>query len=107
MDGAWRPPRRLKAWGWRRKIEREGVTITDIASAENKTPRYVRRLLQLAWLAPDLMETILDGIQPPELTLERFRNNQPAAWQAQQAAFGYNIRQSMPRHSALLPRLGS
>lgn len=81
-----------KAWGWRRKIQQEGVTIKDIASTENTTPRYVRRLLQLAWLAPDIMEAILDGKQPAGLTLEPFRADQPVAWQAQRALLGFDTR---------------
>ena len=44
--------------------------IKDIASAENTTPRYVRRLLQIAWLAPDIMEAILDVKQPAGLNPE-------------------------------------
>ena len=60
--------------------------------AERHGMEIVRRLLQLAWLAPDIMEAILDGKQPAGLTLEPFRADQPVAWQAQRALLGFNTR---------------
>ena len=48
-------------------------SITDIAIAEDASPGDISRLMQLAFLAPDLIEAILDGRQPPALTATRLR----------------------------------
>ena len=42
---------------------------------------YLRRLLRLAFLAPDLQRAILEGLQPPGLTLEQLtRTSIPFQW---------------------------
>lgn len=53
------------------------------------------RTLTLAFLAPDIVETILDGRQPPTLTVERLKARRqpvPMDW-AEQRAFllGYGL----------------
>jgi site-specific DNA recombinase len=50
---------------------------------------YDRKLLRLAFLAPDIQRDIFDGRQPPGLSLERLmRGEIPASWDEQKAAFG-------------------
>ncbi len=46
------------------------------------------RILHLAFLAPDIVEAILDGQQPADLDLEQLLKGIPHAWQNQQRAFG-------------------
>ena len=46
-------------------------TIKQIADREGLTDRYVTRLLDLAFLPPALVEDILDGRQPADLTVEK------------------------------------
>ncbi len=59
-----------------------GLPILDAAPA---TP-YRRRLVQLAFLAPDLQRAILAGEQPPGLTLEHLmRRPMPILWSEQAA----------------------
>ena len=55
---------------WRKLLE-TGVygTIDEIAKAEKINSSYVSRLLRMTLLAPDIVESILDGRQPAELTL--------------------------------------
>ncbi|MBC2776607.1 recombinase family protein [Parasphingopyxis marina] len=49
---------------------------------------YLRRLLRLAFLAPDLQRAILDGRQPPGLQLERLMQGEiPVRWDEQRAMF--------------------
>jgi hypothetical protein len=44
-------------------------TVAEIAAAEQINESYVGRILRLTLLAPDIVEAILDGRQPPERTL--------------------------------------
>lgn len=46
------------------------------------TSSYVSRVLPLAFLAPDIKRMILDGTQPPDLTVERLTlaGTIPASW---------------------------
>jgi site-specific DNA recombinase len=65
-------------------------SITEIAECEAVTDRYVRRLLRLAFLAPAIVEAIVAGNQPPELTAEALakRIDLPFFWTAQAQAVG-------------------
>jgi DNA invertase Pin-like site-specific DNA recombinase len=50
--------------------------------------QYGRRLISLAFLAPDLQKSILEGTQPADLTLEHLLEKPlPAAWTAQRQLF--------------------
>jgi site-specific DNA recombinase len=44
------------------------------------SPRYVRKIYRCAFLAPDIVELILAGRQPAELTLEKLLENLPLDW---------------------------
>jgi hypothetical protein len=61
-----------RAFRWRKKLE-SGVhaTLAELAAAEKINPSYVSRVLRLTLLAPDIVEAILDGRQPPALTLAK------------------------------------
>jgi site-specific DNA recombinase len=48
--------------------------------------RYISRILPLAFLAPDLTESILEERQSPLLSLDTFRGAIPAEWSKQQSA---------------------
>jgi DNA invertase Pin-like site-specific DNA recombinase len=45
-------------------------SLREIAMREHLHERYVRRILELAFLAPDITEIILDGRQPADLMLQ-------------------------------------
>ena len=45
--------------------------LEELAQREGITRRYIRRLVNLAFLSPDLVETFLDGRQPVGLTATR------------------------------------
>ncbi len=67
----------------------QAESIAAIAAAEQLTGAYVARVLRLAFLSPDLVERILDGSHPPELTADRLtlRAEMPLAWSEQNAGF--------------------
>ena len=59
-----------RAFRWREMLENGTyATIAEIAAAEKINESYVGRVLRLTLLAPDIVEAILDGRQPAEMTL--------------------------------------
>jgi DNA invertase Pin-like site-specific DNA recombinase len=66
----------------------EVSSISALADAEGYCSRYAARLLPLAWLAPDLIEAILNGRQPRGVSLGVLtRAELPMAWPDQRALF--------------------
>ena len=65
-------------------------SISEIAEAEGLSDRYVSRLMPLAFLAPDIVEAILTGQQPVDLTAESItkRTDLPLDWAKQKALLG-------------------
>jgi site-specific DNA recombinase len=65
-------------------------SIAEVAGREGVSPRYVRQLMRLAFLAPKIVEMIAAGRQPPELTAEALaeRIDLPLLWTAQEDAVG-------------------
>ena len=62
-------------------------TLRAISNEENLDKSYVRRLLSLAFLAPDIVERILTGDHAATLTPERLRKAcpLPIRWEDQRA----------------------
>ena len=50
---------------------------------------HVRRLLRFGYLAPDIVEAIVEGRQPRSLTVKRLLKGIPWAWDEQRKAFGF------------------
>jgi hypothetical protein len=75
-----------RAFRWKGMLESgEFATIADLAEHERIAAPYLTRTLRLAFLAPDLVEAILDGRQPSNLTLEMLRKPLPTGWSEQRA----------------------
>ncbi|MGV7229606.1 MAG: recombinase family protein [Nitrospirales bacterium] len=64
-------------------------TIKALAQRERLARSYVMRVLRLSFLAPDLIDAILNGWQPQGLTLEPFRRPIPLEWAAQRKFFDF------------------
>ncbi len=81
----------VKAFEWRETLERgEYKSLQAVAEAEECTERYVRKLLPLAYLAPDITEAILDGRQPATLELQHLTNRDiPLDWSVQRTQYGF------------------
>jgi len=73
-----------RAFRWRGLLE-TGVyaTIEEIAAAENINPSYVSRILRMTLLAPEIVEMIVEGRQPAELTLAKLTKLFPLEWKKQ------------------------
>jgi hypothetical protein len=77
-----------RAFRWRDMLE-NGVyaTIKEIAAAEAINESYVARILRLTLLAPSIVESVVDGRQPPQITLPALLRRFPALWQVQRSTF--------------------
>jgi hypothetical protein len=75
-----------RAWRWQTLIEAgEYANITELAKAEKVNPSYAYRMLRLALLAPDIVETVLDR-RGTNLTLDVLLKPRPNEWRKQQMA---------------------
>src|ERR1700730_356032 len=63
-------------------------SLAEIAAHEGLAVRYVGRLIRLAFLAPDIVESIVEGRQPTTLTAEALprRIDLPLSWHSQRIA---------------------
>jgi hypothetical protein len=76
-----------RAFRWRAMLENgTHSTIAEIAVAEKINESYVGRVLRLTLLAPDVVEAILGGRQPAEVTLAALMRPFPVAWREQNKA---------------------
>jgi hypothetical protein len=73
-----------RAFRWKHMLEsRQFTTITELAKYENIGLTYMTRVLRLSLLAPEIVEAILDGRQPPEVTLAGLLEPFPVEWEGQ------------------------
>ncbi len=81
---------RTKRW-FDRIAKGEVTSVRVIARQEDTDEGDVSRFLPLAFLAPDIVEAILAGKQPPELTAEILKRLRflPHDWQEQRESLGF------------------
>lgn len=73
---------------WVRAL-RSGTQLGEIARREGHAESYIRTRAQLAFLSPKIQIAILNGKQPPDLTLKRLTSRPlPIDWRTQQQLFG-------------------
>ena len=73
-----------RAFRWQKLLETGAFgTIAELARVEKINESYVGRLLRLTLLAPDIIETILDGHQPVGLRIDELTKPLPSCWDAQ------------------------
>jgi hypothetical protein len=86
-------PALLKALGrafrWKRLLD-DGTyaSVSDISRAEKLDRTYVGDVLRLALLAPELVEAIVEGRQPEQVTLPSLLKAWPIEWAHQQRITG-------------------
>jgi len=80
---------RAQVWS-DRLLSGKATSLRAIAREHGVTPRYVGRLLRCAFLAPEVVDAILQGRQPPQLTHARLCKNLPLDWTEQHQTLGYS-----------------
>lgn len=80
-----------RAFRWREMLE-DGTcaTIKEIAVAEGINESYVARLLRLALLAPNVVQSILENRLSPKITLATLMHRFPSLWQDQEASLKHH-----------------
>jgi len=79
-----------RAKSWMRALQHGEFADTDeIAQRFGLSDAHVRRLLRFAYLAPDIVEAIIEGRQPRALTVKLQLRGIPLGWEDQRAAFGF------------------
>jgi len=78
-----------RARAWVKQLEAGAPkSIIELARSENLCKLHTAKLLPLAFLAPDLVEMVLDGRQPPRMTLTALiAEPLPESWAGQRARF--------------------
>jgi len=71
-------------------ISGRAKSVAEIAKREGFNERSVRRLIQLGFLAPKIVEAIVEGREPPELTARGLtrRIDLPMLWSEQERLLG-------------------
>ncbi len=70
-------------------VQGEATGGRAIGKLENLDERYVSRILPCAFLAPDIVEAIVDGRQPEDLTLDKLLARIPLNWEEQRNQLGF------------------
>src|SRR5262249_10170259 len=79
-----------RAKSWMRALQHGEFADTDeIAQPFGLSDAHVRPLLRFAYLAPDIVEAIIEGRQPHALTVKLLLRGIPLDWEDQRAAFGF------------------
>jgi hypothetical protein len=72
-------------------LNSDGVPFAALAKREGVSPSYFTRLVRLNYLAPDIIQAILDGRQLRDLTADKLvaHSRLPLAWHDQRTALGF------------------
>ncbi|MHB8970923.1 MAG: hypothetical protein ACYC3X_01170 [Pirellulaceae bacterium] len=73
-----------KAYRWQEQLESgEFASLEDLAAANGVDRTYVGRILRLTSLAPEIVERILNGNEPHEISLRQLQKGIPSRWDEQ------------------------
>ena len=66
------------------------ASITELANQIGLDRSYVSRIMRLALLAPDIIESIMTGSEPGEITFKKLTARPvPVEWNKQREMFGF------------------
>jgi site-specific DNA recombinase len=70
-------------------LEGKALDQRALARHAGMTERYVGKVFECAFLSPDIVESILQGRQPDDLTFAKLTNKIPLSWAEQRRQFGF------------------
>ena len=71
-----------QAYTWHQDVI-SGISTQDIAKRDKVCVQYVRRILNLSFLSPKIVRSILNGTQPADCTLKKLLSIKSSNWQEQ------------------------
>ena len=75
-----------RAFRWKRMLESgEFASISELAEKEGIAFTYMARLMRLSLLSPELVDAVMDGHQPANITLANLMDPFPTDWKVQHA----------------------
>lgn len=75
-----------QAYRWHQDVL-EGQTLKGIAKKDKVSEQYVRRILELSFLSPKIVRSILAGKQPADCTLKQLLSIHTPNWREQEEIF--------------------
>ena len=72
-----------QAYAWHQNIL-DGKTTQEIADREKVCVQYVRRILNLSFLSPKIVRSILNSTQPADCTLKKLLSIKTSDWREQE-----------------------
>ena len=75
-----------RAFRWKRMLESgDFASISELAEKEGIAFTYMARLMRLSLLSPELVDAVMDGRHPANITLANLMDPFPADWKEQHA----------------------
>ena len=75
-----------RAFRWKRMLESgDFASISELAEKEGIAFTYMARLMRLSLLSPKLVDAVMEGHQPANVTLANLMDPFPADWKEQHA----------------------
>jgi DNA invertase Pin-like site-specific DNA recombinase len=80
----------VRGYQWRHQLlSGEVGSVAELARKAGVNSRYVMRAVRMGFLAPDIIEAILEGRQTAAVSFEIFRQPIPLEWTAQRLMLGF------------------
>jgi hypothetical protein len=74
----------VRAFRWKRMLESgEFSSISELAEREGIAFTYMARLMRLPLLSPEIVDSIMDGRQPADVSLANLMDPFPLDWNEQ------------------------
>lgn len=75
-----------RAFRWKRMLDSgEFATIAELAEREGIAFTYMARLMRLSLISPEIVDAIMEGRQPANVTLADLKGPFPPDWKQQRA----------------------
>jgi len=78
-----------RAYRWQRMIDSGDFgSLDELAARHGVNRSYIGRILNLAGMAPDIIQVILQGREPSGMSLQTLTRDLPVQWGQQRTALG-------------------
>ena len=81
----------VQAEFWRNELQKRSTqSLVEILQPHGVQPSYIRRLLNAAYLAPDIKRSVFQGTQPAEIQVQDLIKARSMDWEQQRQELGYS-----------------